>query len=124
MKIKSLIAVCLISLPIMVNAAAITITNHTDSYGTGKINGTCSNFIGDKGVIQPGQELTVPQEIFDSLCFGMTCTAEIYLSKNCRGNKVAVAKIDPSSGIKSIDNKDSAHFTIDYSKTQVTVTQK
>lgn len=124
MKIKTLIAACLISMPLMASAADIDITNNTDNYGTGSINGTCSTIAGDKGVISPGQTLTVPQIAFDMLCFGMDCTADIYLSKNCTGKKVATADIDPDDGIISVNLIDKEHYKVDYSKTRVVVYKK
>lgn len=124
MKIKTLIAACLITMPLMVSAAEISITNNTDNYGTGSINGTCSNIAGDKGVINPGQTLTVPQIAFDMLCFGMDCTADIYLTKNCTGKKVATADIDPDDGILSVNLIDKEHYEVTYSKTSVTVNKK
>jgi hypothetical protein len=122
MKLKSFIGICLISLPLMSHAAEITITNNTDNYGTGKFGTSpCSNIAGDNGVGKPHQTLTVPQAVFDLFCIGKTCKAKVYFSKNCSGQQVATATIDPHKGVLDVTNLDDAHYKVNYTLTNVTV---
>lgn len=124
MRIATIIASSFIALlPLSSYAVDITISNLTSSVGTGKISGICSNILGPSGVIHPGQSLVVPQIVFDLYCMNQ-CTADLYLSDNCSGERIASANIDESKGILDVTPYDhEGKFTINHNATNVTIVE-
>jgi len=125
MKLKMIILLSSLCLPLAVNAAEITVTNNTNNFGTAKFgSGPCSSIAGDKGIAKPHQSMTIPQIVFDLFCNSETCVTEMYLSKNCNGKVLATATINGKSGIVGVRNHDTTHYDINYNQTNVIIDAK
>jgi hypothetical protein len=105
-KIKWMTALAILSTPLLAQAGDLSITNNTDLPSTSIINGgLCSNILpGGAGITQPHSTNVVPQAIMNAACWVNrdNCTADIYLTDNCTGDKEGRVVISTTSGIKSI----------------------
>lgn len=120
MKIKQGLVLLLIASP-MISFADITAVNHTNIYATAHVKHSCSSAAGTRGILQPYQtDYSVPQAIIDSFCLLSTCTAHVYASQNCTGNKIAIVEVD-RKGIISLTNLDKEHYQITWNSKHVTL---
>lgn len=82
----------------------LTISNNTKQYSTCVINnGPCSSVLGAEGVTSPGeQNHKVSAATINFACsFKKDCVADVYMSKNCTGDKVATLSFNVDSGISA-----------------------
>jgi hypothetical protein len=99
------------SLPLMANAG-LTITNNTDFDSTSIINNApiCSSSM--TGGVTPAHSVNnVPDKTVWWACITNTtnCTADVYLTNNCTGPKIATVTFDVKTGIKSVVMHTSDH---------------
>ena len=99
------IAACIISiLPFQVNAQNLIVNNRTDFDSTSLINnGICSSQLGEIGISRAHTENnTVPEAKVKFACkFNpKNCQADVYLTANCTGSKIATVTFDVDQGIK------------------------
>ena len=86
--------------------ADITIKNNTNSPATAFAgNSPCSNAAGDRGVMQPHGQVTIPDFLVGMYCTS-DCKAQVFMSKNCSGKSVATIIANKREGVKSITNSD------------------
>jgi hypothetical protein len=96
------------SLPLLAHAAnSLTIKNNTPQDSTAIINnGSCSaNALGEKGITKGGGgENTIDSFVIWYACYSNphNCKADVYMTNNCTGPKVATVLFDTDTGIKSI----------------------
>jgi hypothetical protein len=110
MRIKKLVflsAVLFSTLPLFAHAADIHLTNLTNSYGTGSINGHCSTEAGQGGVAEPGKSITIPQAIVFLFCGFFDCDGHLYATQDCSGKRIGTLRINLSRGVTSISNVDA-----------------
>lgn len=87
---------------IAVASTNLSITNNTDFPSTAYINGfACSSGIGDKGITKPHSTNTIESSLLSIICLSNphSCSADIYLSSNCTGAKIASGTFDTSKGV-------------------------
>lgn len=107
MKVKKTIVAGLIamSLPVIAMATPLTIVNNTNQDSTSIINnGMCSNALGPSGITRAHQTNVVPDVVLQNACFFTpeNCRADIYMTNNCTGPKVATAMFSLKRGITGI----------------------
>lgn len=105
---------CLISLsvPFSLQAANLTIKNETNRDSTSIINhGACSTILGSSGVTKAHTTNVVSESTLLKACFlnRTNCQADVYMSNNCSGQKVATAIFDVYTGLKSVQVFDSSY---------------
>ncbi len=108
------IAASIISiLPFQVNAQNLIINNRTDFDSTSIINnGLCSSALGEVGISRAHTENNVvPESKLKFACkFNpKNCRADVYLTANCTGSKVATVLFDLDQGIKGASVYDSRY---------------
>lgn len=125
MKSKKFLCTMLLSAPLLANATDITISNHTDSYGTGYINTlfrTCSATLGERGIMQPHQEnFSVPGSVIKTFCGNKNCEAYIFKTQNCGGDKIAVVTLNANDGVVGIENVDKENYVFVGSGSHITI---
>ena len=114
---KTVLAVMVCLSPLTVSANALTITNNTKLDSTCIINdGVCSTILGEGGITRAGHTNVIAESKMKLACiFHLSnCKADVYMTDNCTGPKVATVMMDLSTGIKSIDifdNRYQANFS-------------
>jgi hypothetical protein len=86
-------------------AGDLTIVNNTKNFSTSVINnGPCSTILGDIGVTKPNSTNTVPSSKVKFACsiHPSSCSADVYMTNNCTGSKIATVTFDVDKGIKSV----------------------
>lgn len=110
MKIRKIIAMPLIAMGLCSATAlsyaanGLTIVNNTDEDSTSIINdGMCSNKL-TGGVTKAHSTNVVSGTIVSLACFGHAsdCKAEVYMTNDCSGDKIATVMFDTKTGIKSV----------------------
>lgn len=95
-------------------ASDLTIVNNTNNDSTSIINnGICSNTLSG-GVTKAHSTNVVKKTVIGLACLGhaSNCKADVYMTNNCSGNKVASVVFDTGSGIKSITmNSNNFHIS-------------
>lgn len=122
-KIALVSVLVLTSLPIFAYAD-IYITNNTDSYATGILNGSpCSATAGSSGIINPHQaDYDVPQLVVATICKGTSdCSTDLYMTKDCSGKIVASATVDAKKGITHVTNFDEKNYVVTAKGSTVTI---
>ena len=87
------------------HAEAVTIVNNTNRDSTSIINnGSCSTVLGSSGITRAHTTNVVPEMKMKLACIrnSKNCIADVYMTDNCTGNKIATAVFDVSTGMKSI----------------------
>lgn len=85
--------------------ADITVNNASNAFATANMDfSPCSSIVGDAGMMKPKTNLTVPKAVTDMYCGIKPCQANVYLSKNCSGKKIAVVTVDKDKGVIDIKN--------------------
>jgi len=108
--ITSLLAISVTSLPVLAQAGDLDVSNNTDEYSTtyilNPIGKVCSSTaLGDDGITKPRQQNHIISEgKLNLACFAdkTNCVAEVYMTNDCSGDKVATVTFDTSTGVKSI----------------------
>jgi hypothetical protein len=104
MMLGILITLGLATIAMTAQAADLTIVNNTNKDSTSIINsGMCSSYL-PGGVTKAGETNTVPASIIRSACkkHETDCNADVYMSNNCSGNKIATVNFDITVGVKKI----------------------
>lgn len=84
-------------------ASDLTIVNDTNRDSTSIINhGLCSTILGDSGVTKAHSTNVVAASTVKKACFfnKTNCQADVYMTNNCTGPKVATVIFDISTGVK------------------------
>lgn len=114
-------------LPFAAVAGDLVINNHTDFDSTSVINnGACSTILGEIGISRAHTDSNVvPDKKIRFACFANkhNCHADVYMTDNCTGEKVATVLFDVDTGIKSIQMS-STKFAITGSGFTTTMEQK
>lgn len=111
------------TLPLMVNAADLTIVNNTNRDSTSIINGgACSTILGAHGITRAHSTNVVPSSVVTFACLAnrSNCKADVYMTANCTGPVVATAYFDTKSGIKVVTLHDNS-YTVTGGGFQVTI---
>lgn len=88
--------------------ADVSVTNTSSAFYTANMDlSPCSSIIGDKGIMKPHSALSIPKAVIDLYCGIKPCEAQVYLSKNCSGKKIAKVTIAKDKGVTNIENYDS-----------------
>jgi len=86
--------------------AGLVLVNNTNLDSTSIINGgICSSSLpGGVGVTKAHSTNEISDTIIRIACLGHAsdCTADVYMSGNCSGPKIATAVMDIKSGVKSV----------------------
>lgn len=104
-------AVCMVAISATAYAN-IKIDNHTGFYGTGKMDLTPCSSISSSGVLKPYGSLDIPKAAIDTFCGLFDCMVDLYMSNNCSGKRVAVARVNARKGIVSIKSLDTSKVRI------------
>lgn len=98
----------------------LMIRNKTQCYSTLVTNhGACSTILGsDIGVANPNSDHPVAGKYVRIACMlnQHNCTADLYLTNNCKGPAVATVTFDIDTGIKTVQNHNS-DFNVTVSST-------
>jgi hypothetical protein len=124
MKLNKVALLCALSFSTLSLSAQaeISVTNNTDSYGTGYIaSSPCSSQIGDRGIIKPHGGLKVPEVAIEYYCGIFTCEAHVYATQDCSGKEIATLTVDFYNGVTHINNLDSEHFVVSGGGNQVVI---
>ena len=105
--ISSLVLLTALSSPVVASALSIgnslTIRNHTNHDSTSIINdGRCSvDVLHEGGVTRKHTDKTIPAAALLAACLGhfSDCKADVYMTDNCTGAKVAVVHFSIYTGI-------------------------
>lgn len=106
----SFIAAC--SMPLIAQAADLTIVNNTNRDSTSVINnGACSTILGEHGITRAHSTNVVPSMTVAFACLmnRSNCRADVYMTNNCSGPVVATAFFDVKTGIKSVTMYDNSY---------------
>lgn len=95
------------SLPLFAYGAnALTIKNNTGQDSTAVINnGGCSaNLMGEAGITRAHQERTIESFYVWYACYANphNCKADVYMTSDCSGPRIATVLFDTDTGIKNI----------------------
>ncbi|VVC75876.1 hypothetical protein AQUSIP_11770 [Aquicella siphonis] len=107
------LAAGLCSVPLAAQAG-LTIVNNTDKDSTSIINdGMCSSSLSG-GITKAHSTNKVSDIIIGFACYGHAsdCKADVYMTDNCSGDKVATVMFDTKKGIYDIKNVDTTKFKI------------
>ena len=89
---------------------SIDVFNHSNTSITAKTNSSpCSSIILDKGILKPGQHMTIEQVVEDMYCKS-NCEVSVYNSRSCSGNAIATAHVDYHAGVTSINNRHTGPY--------------
>ncbi|MBV9575565.1 MAG: hypothetical protein JO149_02955, partial [Gammaproteobacteria bacterium] len=107
---SNVLVISISSLPFLADAGNyastdLTIVNNTKNYSTSVINnGPCSTILGDIGVTKPNSTSIVPSDEVKFACTlnESNCAADVYMTNNCSGPKIATVIFDTDAGIKSV----------------------
>ena len=91
--------------------ADATVRNNTDTVATAYVSGSCSSMAGDEGIMKPHSSVVVPQWVLGFFC-GFGCDAQVYMSNNCSGPKIATIHADSISGITNVNNHNVKGFRV------------
>lgn len=86
--------------------ADLTITNNTKLDSTSIMNNTaCSTILGEKGITHAGQTNVIEDSKIKFACMfhAHDCKADVYMTANCSGAKVATVIFDTKKGIQHVD---------------------
>ncbi len=109
MKIKGLAllgALTLSAIPFAANALGqdMVINNSSNNVATASAGiSPCSGSIGDRGIIKPHSNVTIPSWAVGMYCTS-DCKAQVYMSKNCSGKSIATVTANVREGVKKIEN--------------------
>jgi hypothetical protein len=110
-----LMSTSLLALPITARAD-LTIVNNTDQDSTSIVNGgACSTILGEIGITRAHSSNTLDYIIMRIAC-GMhpnDCVADVYMTDNCSGPKVATVTMDINKGISTIQETGAYSLTQD-----------
>ena len=123
-KITAFTLIVLSTLPSL-SHADIHLVNNTNLPGTAYIGiSPCSSSIGEGGIAKPHSSITVPQSVINMFCGLTACEAHVFLTRDCgaSGKEVAIATIEASKGVTSINNLDKAHYQIAHQGSSITIT--
>lgn len=120
-------SVCSI-IPLQVSAGDLIINNRSDYDSTSIINnGACSNILGEVGIARKHTEHNVVPDAkirFACKMDSKNCRADVKISNNCTGPKVASVLFDVDTGIKQPVTSLDPRFEIIGSGFEITVVQK
>lgn len=114
---------CILPFLPFVAHAEININNHTDFFGTGEINGSCSSSLGDSGIIKPHGKMTLTKAQIIALCGFSNCDAKLFLTNNCSGDKLATVTLS-QSGIHHIINHKPDEFDVSGNTSNITISKR
>lgn len=102
--------------------ADITIKNNTNTPATAFAGSSpCSNAAGEKGVMHPHSQVTIPDFLVGMYC-NNDCVAQVFMSKNCSGKAIASVTANKRDGIKSVKNNDTSSSAYHIEGTGKTIT--
>lgn len=114
-----------IAFPTTLLASPLTIVNNTNHDSTSIINGgACSSSLGPNGVTRKHSVNIVPDIILKTACLMSpnNCRADIYMTDNCSGPKIASAVFSVNTGIISITNPTGGYGVIKNGPFNITMT--
>lgn len=92
------------SMPVFAHAGSLTVVNNTDHDSTTITNDfNCSDHLpGGKGVTKAHSTNTIPENTVNIACIKNkeNCKADVYMTDNCSGTKVATVIFSTKTGIK------------------------
>jgi hypothetical protein len=94
------------------HTASLSITNDTNHDSTSIINhGPCSTILGESGVTRAHTTNVIAENILARACmFNKTnCQADVYMTSNCTGPKIATALFNIYTGVKSVEMFDDSY---------------
>ncbi len=106
MNIKSLVMLSALTACIipMTAFADMNITNNTNTAATAFAGiSPCSNAAGERGIIQPHGQVTIPDFLVGLYCTA-DCKVEVFMTKNCSGKSISTVTANVRDGVKKIDN--------------------
>jgi hypothetical protein len=100
-----------LTLPLSLHATDLTITNDTNRDSTSIINHAACSTLLDGGITKAHTVNIVKEKILFTACFlnRNNCQADVYMTDNCTGPKVATVIFDIYSGLKSIQTFDNSY---------------
>ncbi|HTM63676.1 MAG TPA: hypothetical protein VL360_04160 [Gammaproteobacteria bacterium] len=123
MKMKSLALMSAIAItlsPFAAHAVDLSVTNNTKTAASASLDNTgCSGVI-PMGVIKPGQTTNVKGWVLNRFC-NPTCTAHIYMDKNCHSKVVATATVSASQGIVKVENHNVDGYHVEFTATHASL---
>jgi hypothetical protein len=108
MKVLSrLLTICCLHLLASFSYADMVIRNNTDLPVTARIGRLCSSIVGNLGIVYPRSSLVVTQHYYDNMGIfcPSSCDADVYVSNNCSGTKIATVNFSKEDGITNIRNE-------------------
>ena len=115
--LNTFLAISISSLPVFAHAGIyspdLNIINNTDNFSTSIINnGACSTILGDIGISKPNSKSTIPGSKVRLACILNTsnCSADVYMTNNCTGNKIATVTFDVNQGVKLVKMDTTAYL--------------
>jgi hypothetical protein len=93
----------------------LTIVNDTNHDSTSIINnGLCSTILGDSGVTKAHSTNVVKADILKKACYFSqhNCQADVYMTNNCSGTKIATVFFDIATGVKGYPDVFDKSYTI------------
>ncbi len=106
------------------HAISLKTINHTHFDSTSVMNnGVCSTILGDSGITPAGQEKDISDFLVKKACITnqLHCKADVYLTRNCSGPKVATVTLNVNTGIESVTMNNPA-YQITYTNDKSTST--
>lgn len=114
--ITSLLIMGTVSLPVLAQAGDLYTSNNTKEYSTSIIHNPIKNIcsatlLGNKGITAPGeQNHKIPENDINLACMSRSkCVADVYMTKDCSGPKIATVTFDVKTGIESIVMSSNAY---------------
>ncbi|OGT56455.1 MAG: hypothetical protein A3F14_02585 [Gammaproteobacteria bacterium RIFCSPHIGHO2_12_FULL_43_28] len=102
--VTGFLAIGISSVSSLVSANPLVLVNDTNFDSTSIINnGACSTIMGDTGITKAHTTNTVSEMKIKLACLANAtdCKADIYMTNNCTGPKVAAMYFDTKTGIKA-----------------------
>ena len=89
----------------LAHAGDLHLMNNTDFDSTSYINGfACSDMLGESGITRAHQPNTIGDSLVRVACMfnSSDCVADVYMTPDCSGEKVATVTFSVDDGIKNI----------------------
>jgi hypothetical protein len=104
----------------------LLISNNTDYFSTAIINGgPCSTVLPNNyGITSPHEMAhTVPGGYVKMACFlnPFNCTADVYMTENCSGPKIATVYVNIFQGINSVDPVPNSGYSVVHTDNSFTI---
>jgi len=120
-------SICTI-IPLQASAGDLVINNRTNFDSASIINGgACSKILGESGIARAHTDHNVVLDSKVRLACRTdlkNCKAEVKITENCSGPKIATIYFDVDTGIKPNFTVDDSRFDIQASGFEITVVQK